>query len=1167
MLILKFDYCRISFASNFILLISNEKFMKKILTLLAALCFIAFNNLDLFSADTTIVQTFTFEDIYKRRGLFVMPPKTESFSKILILYTLKCDPKTPHDKYNCGEWDYLTSNVVYSKTGRYDSTKIIKKMYSFGFATPDTLFYSKKPVTYTREKARFNTSINSVENPQTFTLPSTDEYKGFSGKSIRLQYYLKSKELRDLGMKTGKYSKLQFTSNSVGKILKNLTISLKSISFTPTTNFDNNQLTTVYKNDYLIAKEGLQDIYFMVPFNWTQLQSLLVDIYYEQDDDTQVAFKTDTTHTGLISNTQQSYLTFENPNDFVYFDDIPELNNAEKFTLEGWVNIKKWSNWSYIFNKNDQIILCTGTEVGKIYCMVRNPDNTYGYATNAVKLNEWAHLAMVFDASQPNNSDKLKLYVNGERLNLFHSGEYPARTSTNSKPFTISGNSHQYAAINASIDDVRIWEDALSQEVISNFRYKTLENHPNINALVADLTFSEQKGFTTSSQPPSNVKGILVGMPSWEIVATGNTFNQVQTINSVPALSFSNGDFSIKVDTLINIDTLQKDQLSIVEYKIENNDIKIKDIYYHHPTGWIYNFKFDGTIADSFYVAPDDYFVNKNLEYYSVPAEVIDKTEIGRFITPYGINLDLGPQGFTWVYDVTDYEPLLHDTIDFASGNLQELIDVKFLFIKGTPPRKVNKIHKVWGSFASYLYKDLAADNKLSKVNFDLLPESKSFKMKTRLTGHGHNSNDGSYPHCCEWKDNTHYLYSSQEIIASWHIWQTNDCGDNPVFPQGGTWPRPREGWCPGDVVKDNDFEVTKYVNNNQINLDYDITKVPTDNLGMGNGNYYTAMQLFEYGENAFDLDAEVYEVIMPSNFDYYSRTNPICSSPTIIIRNNSIDNLTSLDFEYYVEGGEKSTFQWTGNIASMTSQKIQLSVPSSNFWIGDGSNKFTVKISNPNGKEDLNTVNDSFTSDFNMPDLLEYSTKIILKTNARGSNFSYKLTDVFGNIIDEKSSLSNNQIYEIPLDLPQGCYTFEVIDNRSYGLSYWAYPEQGSGYLKIVNGNGNDLKIFDPDFGRGIKYSMFIGSYSLVQDANLDDMIYLFPVPTENLLNVSLNDITGNIKVRIFDVLGLEVFNSNYQVEANQLLSIPTDSMKLGSYIIQIENGNRKITKKFVKK
>ena len=52
-----------------------------------------------------------------------------------------------------------------------------------------------------------------------------------------------------------------------------------------------------------------------------------------------------------------------------------------------------------------------------------------------------------------------------------------------------------------------------------------------------------------------------------------------------------------------------------------------------------------------------------------------DVTEIGRFITPYGINLDLGPNGFQWVYDVTDYEPLLHDSVEFSAGNLQELID------------------------------------------------------------------------------------------------------------------------------------------------------------------------------------------------------------------------------------------------------------------------------------------------------------------------------------------------------------------------------------------------------------------------------------------------------------------------------------------------------------
>ncbi len=38
--------------------------------------------------------------------------------------------------------------------------------------------------------------------------------------------------------------------------------------------------------------------------------------------------------------------------------------------------------------------------------------------------------------------------------------------------------------------------------------------------------------------------------------------------------------------------------------------------------------------------------------------EIIEPFEIARFITPYGKRLDLGLNGFTWIYDVTDYEPL-----------------------------------------------------------------------------------------------------------------------------------------------------------------------------------------------------------------------------------------------------------------------------------------------------------------------------------------------------------------------------------------------------------------------------------------------------------------------------------------------------------------------------
>ena len=53
--------------------------------------------------DTIRVQTFTFGS--PQNAWFVFPSVTVRFEKILMRYTLKCNPaQTPP----CGEWDYLT---------------------------------------------------------------------------------------------------------------------------------------------------------------------------------------------------------------------------------------------------------------------------------------------------------------------------------------------------------------------------------------------------------------------------------------------------------------------------------------------------------------------------------------------------------------------------------------------------------------------------------------------------------------------------------------------------------------------------------------------------------------------------------------------------------------------------------------------------------------------------------------------------------------------------------------------------------------------------------------------------------------------------------------------------------------------------------------------------
>jgi len=57
-----------------------------------------------------------------------------------------------------------------------------------------------------------------------------------------------------------------------------------------------------------------------------------------------------------------------------------------------------------------------------------------------------------------------------------------------------------------------------------------------------------------------------------------------------------------------------------------------------------------------------------------------DTTEqfcLGSFVTPYGKRLELnGEKGWQWVYDVSEYAPILYGDLNLAVGNNQELLDL-----------------------------------------------------------------------------------------------------------------------------------------------------------------------------------------------------------------------------------------------------------------------------------------------------------------------------------------------------------------------------------------------------------------------------------------------------------------------------------------------------------
>jgi len=111
-------------------------------------------------------------------------------------------------------------------------------------------------------------------------------------------------------------------------------------------------------------------------------------------------------------------------------------------------------------------------------------------------------------------------------------------------------------------------------------------------------------------------------------------------------------------------------------------------------------------------------------------------------------------------------------------------------------------LENVWPE-GSYLYKDLADDEELQATSFKLQKDAGSFKVRARISGHGHN---GPF-NCCEWDPKAHTFIINGEKKFDWKVWR--DCGMNPVYPQGGTWQFDRAGWCPGTFVDTYDFEIT----------------------------------------------------------------------------------------------------------------------------------------------------------------------------------------------------------------------------------------------------------------------------------------------------------------------------------------------------------------------
>lgn len=180
--------------------------------------------------------------------------------------------------------------------------------------------------------------------------------------------------------------------------------------------------------------------------------------------------------------------------------------------------------------------------------------------------------------------------------------------------------------------------------------------------------------------------------------------------------------------------------------------------------------------------------------------------EIGRYITPYGVDNSAVGKGFR--IDVTDFKSLLTGEVTLRSfvevwGSDGWLVTVNFEVTEGTPDYKYYQV----ANLLAFNQHSLAGIPYGEEHGFDLsrtvtIPEmAEATSLRTVITGWGHATPlDPDGRPCAEWCFRTHATLINGAPLF-YHELKPLGCASNPINNQRGNWSPDRAGWCPGMAV------------------------------------------------------------------------------------------------------------------------------------------------------------------------------------------------------------------------------------------------------------------------------------------------------------------------------------------------------------------------------
>ncbi len=840
--------------------------------------------------DTIVVQTIDFNTPVNpgwnspREGKYLFPPDSVSFQKILMYYTLKCDP---NQSPACGEWDYTTHTQLLYHTGEYDSNLYSHPNFIVNGGTPDTFMYMDQASWKYFPYFEYFNSTNPLSTTQIGSGSSTTLLSLSGVPDARQAYLVRSDELLTAGMSAGDITGLRINFSAAGGYFNKFTIRVKATDSTELTpgSYVDDGLLTVYSRNTSFNTTGWNTIPFSFPFSWDGSSNLIIELSFANHipaDQTMILADETAFNSGISSAGPDYFLDYEGADGVdIPVDAFEDLDSMITVTLWQFGDPELQPQNNTIFeavDHNNKRILNVHLpwSDSKVYWDAGNDgggyDRLYRTASAEEFRGQWNHWAFVKDC----HTGEMSVFLNGE-LWIFAYGKY--KTMDSIVRFTIGASPNNKYYYDGYVDEFRVWNIALDQETIREWMFKEVDaSHPDYENLLAYYKFTEGSGLVTADEITGD-DAILKGYPGWMDYAGSNRFREFAQSNFRPQMVFEQGSYDPgSLDSLLTVDTLAQSQLMIVMYEDTLNPVEPTDTLSKWPS-YYYNYVYDenGVATDSTLAPPDGILYREDHPYYGPPYEILIKYELARFITPYGNGLSLGG-GFTWIYDVTDFRPFLSDSVHLQAGNFQELLDMRFYMIEGTPPRDVLKIDRMWHGY----YKLSTFEQDVPPMTVGLDTNTSTYKLKITTSGHEFSNSTN----CAEFCQKTHWVDVDNVTQYSWEI--IDECATNALYPQGGTWIFDRAGWCPGAKVTERHLEITPFIAADSVILDYNCDYDPY-------GRYSVTSYLFSYGEPNFTLDAAVEDIMAPNKRKIFGRFNPMCGKPEIKIKNTGSTPLTSV--------------------------------------------------------------------------------------------------------------------------------------------------------------------------------------------------------------------------------------------------------------------------------